>query len=537
MSSSPKQIERWLNIYQNAVLLAKPRKLKVRAGRRGGKTEEILAERSLLCMTKLPGSSGFFAGASLSKLLDHLLPGIIAGWQKRGWVEDEDYVIAKAPPKGFKRPFMPPKKYDHYISAKIGSGAHLISMDHSVTSNGITTDWGAIDEFKQIKPEKANLELFKTLSGHHSIKLNKNTCWGNLPEHRMITLLSDKYIGPKDYQWKDDYESEALSDLQLYKLMRLAERVQDTKNPYLQRELWEQQCKATVCLEYSSRASLPVIGIDYFKDQFKNSTAIEFRTSILNENVKEIDGGFYTFLDEELHTYEARNNSRIDTIGISDYMHGRNKNCLLDKDWRKELPLKLSVDYGSDHSWFVVAQKYANTYWLLNNYWTNPGQTFLDGADWFCNYYRPHEKKVIELYDDPGGHKKNPEQKRDVDKMITRLKANGWVVKHMNPGNQYVPHRYKYRIWQLVLDERKEKRNPKAPYFKLNINNAFQSFYSMSKAPLKLSQTDGYQKDKASEKKLQLDQWKATHLSDAVDNIICYDNLHLVDGKGEWLGV
>ena len=81
----------------------------------------------------------------------------------------------------------------------------------------------------------------------------------------------------------------------------------------------------------------------------------------------------------------------------------------------------------------------------------------------------------------------------------------------------------------MILDERPE-RNPKAPKFKLNMNNAYETFWSMSKAPVKMSKRDSFEKDKSSENKNKKEEWKATHLSDAADNPICFDFEHLIEG-------
>lgn len=527
-------VERWLNRYQLLVGQAKPRVAIIEAGRRGGKTEEILAERTLLPMYKMPGCSGFIAGKSFSKLLDHMLPGLIAGWAKRGFIEGEDYVIGRKPPKGWKSPLMPPKKWDHYIPTKWGSGMHLISFDHSYTSNALSTDFGAIDEGKQMDPVRVKTELLKTMSGHRSIRLNSNTVWGDLPEHLMLTILSDKYIGKYDYKWLDDFKKDAMPMNDLYKLAALAQRVQDGGNKYLERALWELQRNALAYIAYSSRESLPIIGIDYYKMQSKNSTAIEFQTSIMNEDVLQVEGGFYIYLDQASHCYEARDYARIDAIGIGDYLKGKERNCRLDRDLRAGLPIKVGVDYGSHYSWFTVAQKYADTYWLQNNIYTVPGEHFLNGVDRFCNYYAPHDHKVVELYDDPSGHKTTTDQQKDVDKVIARLKQRGWMVKHMNPKNNYISHHNKYRIWEMVLNEG-ANRNPKAPKFRVNTSNAYEAYYSMSQARIKSTKNNEYGKDKDDEGKMGKEEWKATHLSDSVDNIVCFDNQHLLEDKSKWV--
>lgn len=529
-----KEVERWLNIFQMMVLAARPRVLTTEAGRRGGKTEEIGAERSLRAALEMAGSSGFIAARSYSKLLDHMIPGLEAGWNKRGMVEGEDYVIASAPPKHFKRPIIAPKSFDHYILFRWGSGIHMISFDHGVTSNGLSTDWGLIDEAKQLDPVRVNSELLRTMSGHRTVKVaNSHLKWGDLPGHRSLTLLTDKFIGKNDYKWVDGYKKDSMTMQEFMKLAAFAQYVQNNPLPYLQDELRKRQCAAQAYIEYSSRANLPVLGIEYFRDQFKNSSNLDFRVSILNDDVAEIEGGFYQFLDETIHTYEARNNDRIDTIGIREYLNGNRKDCLLDNDWRKDLPLEVGIDYGSEHTWFVSGQEYAETLFVLNNFWTTNEQ-ISEGVDKLCRYYKHHEHKVVHVYDDPGGHKKKTDQSKDIDEVIKAFRKNGWMVIHKTPDNNYIPHKVKYRIYQKGLDERLSVRDKRYKKLRFNINNAYQTFYSCSKAPVKLSTNDEYTKDKSSEKDKSLDQWKATHLSDALDNIYCTKHLHLVDGYKEW---
>ena len=531
MSNTPKEVTSYLNKPQMIACAANTRVFVGKMGRRLGKSEGPGSYRTARPAYMLKGSSGFIAGKSFAKLLDHMLPGILSGWAKFGFVEGEDYVVCKTPPAHFKRPLMPPQRYDHYISFKWGSGIHLISFDHTSTSNALTTDWGLIDEAKQIDPDRVRAELFKTMNGHRSVRINDTTQWGDLPEHLMLTVLSDAYIGKHDFKWIDDFKKDTCSDAELYKLLLLVDEVQKTGDKALERYVWELQKKYTYYMEAGTEENLALLGIDYFRMQARNSKPLELRTSLFNEDVKEIEGGFYPLLDESIHSYTAKDYNRIELIGISKYLNTKQKTCVLDTDLKPHLPIKLAVDYGSTHSWCVAQQKHSNIYWTLKQFWSDSPKTFADMISDFCDYYEPHRKNnnTVELYDDPAGHKKNTEQKRDVDKVIATLRHRGWKVVHKNPKNTYIPHRLKYRIWEKVLDERPE-RDQRFPKYRHNINNAYEAYYSMSKAPIKLSRKDEFEKDKDSERDTNLPQWKATHLSDCVDMPMCYDNVGLIEG-------
>lgn len=530
MSATSKEIRRWLNNPQMIALMSDIRVLAIKAGRRLGKTEEILAERMLKILMLLIGSSGFMAARTYGKLMDDLLPGLIAGWAKRGLVLGEDYVIGKTPPKHFKRPIHPPLTYDHYLSCSWGSGCHLVSFDHGATaSNGKTTDFGVLDEVKQIDPVRFDTELLKTMSGHGTMPVaaGSKLKWRELPQHQSLTFVTDAFIGKNDFDWIGRYKDLSISMDDVLFLCAMIQDYQDTGDETLLPIIREIQCKSVLYLEASTEENLAALGIDYFESQFKSSTNLDFRISLLNENLLQTEGAWYQFLDETVHTYEARENNRIDTIGITEYLQGKNKNCLLDKDWRSELSINVNIDYGSTHCWFVVKQVYANTYWTLINFWTT-NQQIEDGVDMVCSYFKPHIKKVVNIYDDPGGHKKQTDQTVDKDKVIARFRKHGWAVVHKTPANMYIPHKIKFRIMQYVLDERPGKHNPKWPKARFNIGNAYQTFYSCSKARIKKSSTEEYSKDKGDEKNPNIEQWKTTHLSDAFDMDICFDNLHLL---------
>ena len=147
----------------------------------------------------------------------------------------------------------------------------------------------------------------------------------------------------------------------------------------------------------------------------------------------------------------------------------------------------------------------------------------------FCDYYKYHKERVVQLYDDPMGHREKTDSPvPDIDRVIQVLWDNDWEVERMNEHNRYIPHRLKYRVANNILDE-SESRDQRYPKFRYNKNNAFEAHWSMSKAPLKQGQKE-FEKDKSSEKKPKpFPQWQATHLSDCVDNILSFKYVHLID--------
>ena len=508
-----------------------------RIGRRGTKTFGIQAPRVLGALQAMPGCRGFIAAKSYRKLLDVLLPELFSAWDFMGFKEytdenrDGDYVVCKRPPAGWAKPFIKPAHYDNTITTKWGSILTLISMDHGATApNGSAYDFGTLDEVKELDPEEVRPRLLSTISGHMSIRRADGVTWGELPEHKSLTLTTDGFYGKKDHKWIEDYKEDALRDDQIAEIIAIYTYLQESYSVELEHYLWELQRKAVLYLNATSLEALALHGPDYYIDSLRNNKPLIFRSAFLNEDVSEIENGFYTLLDASIHGYSDKSNySRIENLGASTYLSGVHRDCRLDEDWNTNLPLELSIDYGSSYSWCVVMQDYANTEWLLKNFWSETPNKFTDMVQEFCDYYKYHKERVVQLYDDPMGHREKTDSPvPDIDRVIQVLWDNDWEVERMNEHNRYIPHRLKYRVANNILDE-SESRDQRYPKFRYNKNNAFEAHWSMSKAPLKQGQKE-FEKDKSSEKKPKpFPQWQATHLSDCVDNILSFKYVHLID--------
>jgi hypothetical protein len=101
-----------------------------------------------------------------------------------------------------------------------------------------------------------------------------------------------------------------------------------------------------------------------------------------------------------------------------------------------------------------------------------------------------------------------------------KLEALGWAVILEQKKISYVPHNIKYNIWKKLLYEGAD-RDRAYPIFRYNRINAERTALSMGNAPLK-EDRGVIKKDKSSEKNKKISQEKATHLSDAMDNAVCF---------------
>ncbi len=137
------------------------------------------------------------------------------------------------------------------------------------------------------------------------------------------------------------------------------------------------------------------------------------------------------------------------------------------------------------------------------------------------------------MYYDVAGDKETTRSvTTDAEEVTRLLRAAGWEVINKVKGKDYINHHDKFRIWEKILGMVRKTSTGKAiPEFRYNTDNAYELFYSMSRAKAKPGMKREIQKDKSSERNDKIEQWMATHLSDAQDNIVCYDNVHLLDRK------
>lgn len=524
--------EKYLNKVQMFVLAICAKITVLLWGRRTGKTAGVVALHMLRCVSELPRSIGFFAGKSYQKILAHMLPELITVWQDYGMVYDSnldpgvesDFCIGKKPPHYYQKPLVEPASFKNIISWKNGTIIHLIGFDHRVTSNAIATDWGVIDEAKQQPVDRIDKELLPTMSGHYSV-------FGNHPCHRSLLMASDGNIGPHDFDWLGRYQELASDNEYLLKILMLSNYIQGMADGVAKEamtlELHELQKNAVVYLEAATTENLEILGIEYFRDMARTLPPNEFLESLMNEKGKVMKGAFYKFLDDTIHLYNAPNYAIIDRLGAN-YMR-TGGDCREDMNWRLNERVKIGVDFGGTYSWLCISQKINNTYYLVKNFWVEHPYKTEHLAQKFVDYCKFHIFKHVDFYYDPGGNKKNASSiYSDVDYFCGVLSKNGWNYVDMCKGKDYVDHADKFRIYEHILNEiPNQPRALNLPRIRISETTAYETYFSMSRALLKRGEK-GMEKDKSSEKNKSLDQWKATHFSDAFDNIICFENLNLV---------
>jgi hypothetical protein len=185
------------------------------------------------------------------------------------------------------------------------------------------------------------------------------------------------------------------------------------------------------------------------------------------------------------------------------------------------LPLEVGLDFGGKINWVVAAQffKTLNTLRFLKNFYVKSPKILDDVANDFCDYYEPHQRKVVHLYPDAQGNNLVANSKRTyTDQFSDILKKRGWsvIVKSKARTNPY--HHEKHLIWANLLRATQTK-DKKWPHVYFNLLNCKELFFAMENTP----STDNkglIGKDKSSERKLTYNRQEATDSTDAADQIV-----------------
>jgi len=497
------------------------------AGRGTGKTEGVLAPKTANVYFKtMPRATGVFLGATYNQLLTRTLPGLLFGWERLGYIQGVHFLIGKTPTDKWKKmwnwkgPYRPPLSYQYFVSWFNGAGAHLVSQDRSGSSNGITIDWIIGDELKLINEEKLRTEL---LPANRGIIPE----FANNPYHHGMTFTTDMPVGTSG-RWILEMEQKC-DKKRVAEILKLQNVIYQLKKNYhqynkpiqatidkqiavLEQEINELRFNLLYFHEASTLENIHALGVDYIKQQMRDTTQFMFDTQILNIRPVKIEDGFYPDFDEEVHGYFAANHAYLDSLEYN-FDKLNQIDCRRDGDLLPNQPLHIAIDYNRRIHPLVVSQvsdKYIN---VINGLYVLYPLKLKDVLQKFVEYYAPHKRKVVYYWYDHTAVG-DMSDTRICDYVISYLRKAGWVVIPMYT-NKAPGHESKYRMYGDLL-----QNNGKYKYeFKINRENCDKLILSMYQAPAELRK-DGFGKDKSSEKDNNFPAEESTHFSDALDMLI-----------------
>ena len=471
------------------------------AGRATGKTEGITATWLYYNIIAMPRSCG---GLIVPKYegAEKILAGIYKGWEKLGWIEGIHYVIGKRPPAHWKqRAFNAPRAdFKNYISFYNGSGLYILSAKSQ--HNGANLDYLCCEEARLV-PEAFYREIDLTVRGNEDV-------FGNLSCHGSRLWVTDQPRRPSE-RWVFNMQSK-VSDPELIKGIRMAnaclqqlmlehrkEGISKTKLLEIERYIAKfktqlnQLRMGTVYYHFASTLdNIGALGIRTIMNFTRTIKPRDFKISVLNKEVNQIEGGFYPALNPQVHGY------------------------YFDNDADTNRAIDIACDYNHSISCLVAGQSFGDEYRVINALNTKPPQSLRGVVKAFCQFYKGHKKKVVNYYyDHTALQGKNAVS--DIaffEQVITAFQQEGWII---------VPHyigaatTYDTRYY-LFLDLLTEQ-NPLLPKFRYNLRNCEDLQISMQRAEASTSNNKTI-KVKKDEKDKSLDQAHTTHNSEALDTLI-----------------
>lgn len=498
------------------------------AGRGTGKTEGVGAPKiSKRYLGTMPRGCGVILGTTYNQLLTRTLPALIAGLERIGYKYGHHYLIGEKPTERWKKmwkwqgPFRPPLDYKHFFSWWNSGGAHLVSQDVKGSANGITIDWIYGDEAKLLNREKYQTEL---------IPANRGVvpAFSGNPYHHGITLTTDMPVGTAG-RWLLDYidkmNREAVNQIwalqvaryQLIYWLRKTSSEKHKKALQLQVEVVDAELNdlrrgLLYYHEASTLDNIHALGIDYIKQQIRDSTPFQFDTQILNLRPLKLEDGYYPDLDEEIHGYFPEETGYLINLDFRS-LSGATLDCRKDGDLDMDLPIHIALDYNRRIHPLVAAQVYTDQIRVIKGMHSLYPGKLKHVLQSFIEYYRPQRRKVVYYWYDQTAVGEQHES-RICDEVMDTLTAAGWVVIPLYIGKNTF-HEVRYRMWGHLLNE----DGTYSKKLRMNRENCDKLFLSMYLAPAE-QRKDGFGKDKKSEKDENFPAEEATHYSEAADTLI-----------------
>lgn len=494
-------------------------------GRATGKSEGPMAYFTIRNLHDMPRGNGFLMGTTYAQLLTRTLPPLIAGWEKMGYYRNEHYWIGKYPDQKFKidKAYRHPVSPEHYISWYNGSGIFLVSQDRPGTMNGVRSQWGAGDEAKLLNKKRFDEEVIPTMAGHADL-------FGHLSNYLSLLFCSDMPTTAKG-KWLLDYKG-LMDEKTINLILAVQAKLQPLQKAYIEanekekekiigtiRHFYGQLNEMRKDTVYFSLAStidnIHALGLNAIKNFKRALSDLEFRVSILNEQIVKADNGFYGLLDPDVHGYDKFNYAYIDTLELN-FRNEENKDCRWDGDINPNAPLDIACDYNNAINSIVTGQEQLGAFWLLSSKYVLWPELLDACVKKWHEYYKYHRLKVVNYYYDSTAVK--GDARSDIsfaDEWTDQLTKLGWEVNRVDIG-QIGSHHSRYHFWGRLL----QGNDPRLPKFFYNKTNCSDWEVSAQQAGV-LRVGNTIKKDKSSEKPNSgVPQNEATHLTEAADILV-----------------
>lgn len=506
------------------------------AGRGMGKSEGIIAPRVKRWAEEMPRCTIIAEAATYQQHWTRTLPGVFAGLERLGWIQGRDFFVGRYAPEklGIPKPIFRPVRTEYMIHLRTGASIVLVSHDRPGSANGLSAAAVFGDEAKFLKHDKHNTEVMPAIRGNGHI-------FGDAASYGAMLLTSDMPIS-SSAQWLLDYGDSAHQEERITAIIEIQLYVNDCKSKLRSSDLTPTKIKyykdeislneklllrmrkgdpenkmdpSFYFHEASSLENYQILGASYFQRMRKDLSPLDYRTSILNQRVKQIKDGFYPFLSEDIHGYTMYNNGYLDMLG-HDLGKFNKLDSRQDLDVDSNKPLDIALDYGGNFNCLLVGQRHVLEYRYLHGMHVEVPKKLKDLIYQFKEYYSHHKDKHVRFYYDHTAKQNNASNEylywTEVVDILRDSTHGSWTVEAIDIGRTPSPS-IRYEMWIKILQSNDIK-------FKYHTIHCEHWSTSCMLAPLKQG-SNGLEKDKSSErdKKLSGKRERATHYSDAGDTL------------------
>lgn len=540
---------RYSNWFSQLVNMLQTTFLFVIGGRGTSKSEDILAERTMDIAYEMPGAFVALSADTFMNATKNIVPSIVNGWRRKGWIEGTHFVVDVRPPDHFQLPYKPIFNWKHTITVFTGTHFKIISQDRPSIGAGDSFQHHIGDEAKYLNDKKLN-KVNPAIRGEF-VRFGHSPFYGGLT---FTTDMPDPNQG--DYDWilrmADNMDKEKIRYL-----FQLAVEVNKKRALMVRRshfckahpqdktakvkllrvekslKVWEERFRkfrmnTTFFYVVSSFVNADILTEGYFKKLLETMDFKEFMVAILSL-VPKLDQGvmFYPNLTPGNFYLDGFNYSNRDKFkSTDDYI----ESSLDLKYINHNAPIEMGLDTGNMCS-LVMGQEQGRVLRLLKEFHTLPPNFLKELGAMVVEYFKYHRLKQIMLWADRAANKGKQVGEDHASKFIHALEYHpdgsptGWIVTHMTDNQGNIEHQREYELMLDLLSG----ENPNLPTLLIDRHNCPNVKSSMELAK-KIIKVDRYgnktiHKDKSSEK-LPLAQLPkdSTNYSDAVKYFCCRQN-------------
>lgn len=530
-------------------------------GRGTGKTTDILAVRIMDIAYDMPGCYIALVTDTYMNAIKNVVPVILEGWERNGYIQGIHYVVGHRPPDHFKKPYKPVQNWKHTMTICTGTHIKLVSMDRPSTGAGDSFQHIVGDETKYLPEQKIN-KLTPAIRGEYvrfgkSVYYRGRTFTTDMPninhrEHDWI-LRMKKNMKPEQIKLilqtfftLNDIRKELFIHEELLKNSTTAgdkaKHQLDVKRIKKKLARWEDRYTAirkesTFYYEGSSYANADILTEGFFKDLIDTMLFGEFKTSVLTISpTLEKGQRFYGNLSETNFHRDSYTYGNVDKQALT--REGITTTSLDLKYVIHDAPIEAGLDPGNMCS-LVTAQLHPdNKFRILKNLYTLSPEFLPELGEKLREFYKFHKNKTVHLWHDRAANAWKDVGEDQASKMKKAVEydldgnSTGWSCTLMSRGQGNISHQQEYELVSAMC-----LGFYGLPLLIIDKNECKELKSSLEKTRLIIREdkhgNKTIHKNKTSEK-LALERlpMESTNLSDALKYLVCTpENLDRIKGE------